>query len=294
MKRKKMPLMVKYAIAALGLTWSLSGLTAAAYPIKDLSLYEKVYLNGVLSQKPVTIIDIDKANNRVKIMGEDGFGKWVPASRVKSKVEKTKERGGQIVGTALITQCVFQYENCDSAKLGEMIYNKEYKFGDPFPAKGGGFAVKKGQRAAPVTKRPDFAPAPRPTIPTPRPAPSITSTKPTVESSLNGARSQIFIGNRCDEAVTILDLAIKTPNVTRRPTRFEKFTVQPGERRLISVNSHTEFDDATELYMVASSASHAWQSDKQTAMDGWVNRYMLMNVLPEKAGVRSTSFTCPK
>lgn len=278
---------------ALGLALCFS-FPATAYPINDLSLYEKVYLNGVLSQKPVTIIDIDKANNRVKIMGEDGFGKWVSASRVKSKFEKTAERGGQIVGTALITQCVFQYENCDSAKLGRMLYNKEYKLGDPFPAKGGGFAVKKGERTAAVSARPDFAPAPRPTLTTPRAAPTIAPAKPTGKINPTGQRSQIFVGNLCDETVTILDYALKTPYDTSRPSPFQKIVVQPGERRLISVNSRSAFDDATELYMVAGSASHSWQSQEKTTMDGWINRYMLMNVKSEKAGIRSTSFNCPK
>lgn len=291
------------ATILLGVSWFLLGLSAAAYPINDLSLYEKVYVSGVLSQKPMTILDIDKANNRVKVAGEDGFAKWVPASRIKSKFEKTAERGNQIVGTALITQCVFQYENCDSAKLGRMIYDKEYKIGDPFPAKGGGFAVKKGERAKPIEPAADFSYNPLPK-PAPKPAPQLDSKyslapiKPldVPEGELNSAngKSSIFIENRCHETVTVSDIAIKTPLVTRRPSFFEEIIIQPGERRLVSVNSHTQFHNATKLYVVAKSANFAWESVKPHTLDGRSNTFRELNPFQEKRGTRVSGLTCTK
>lgn len=85
-----------------------------------------------------------------------------------------------------------------------------------------------------------------------------------------------------------------TPTVTRRSSFFEPFTIHPGERRLVVVNTHSQFHSDTQLYLVAASVSHAWQSRRELALDGHVNRYMQMNVMPDGKGARGTTLTCPK
>mgnify|MGYP007000195743 CR=1 len=76
----------RFLFAGLSL-WLGIGLSASGYPIDDLSLYEKVYLEGMVTNSPVLIIDIDRAGNRVKVQEDDGFSKWVPAGRIMSKWE---------------------------------------------------------------------------------------------------------------------------------------------------------------------------------------------------------------
>jgi len=106
--------------------------TGLAYPIRDLSLYEKVYLEGMISNAPVVIIDIDYVGDRVKIKEKDGFSKWVNSSRIMSKMENTLDKIDKVLGMTLIAQCSFMVENCDSNRLGRMLYRNEYHLGDPW------------------------------------------------------------------------------------------------------------------------------------------------------------------
>lgn len=293
----------------LSLVSGLLGCAAWAYPIEDLSLYEKVYLDNAVINRPVLIIDIDYQGKRVKVQEEDGFSKWVSADRIMSKTENTIEVISQAMGMALIAECVYQVPDCDSNRLGQMLHYDEYRLGDPFPKKGGGTVPRNARRESsspPIGKNgvPDFMdPATfskipgeddLPSMPAPAPAPSVStpqgsSSTMTVESAIEASEIGLFAQNDCHEQIW-LDYAIKTVSFERAGA--EPISLLPGERKAITLGSYSKFHNSAELYYDASSISYVWRADADSTIGGVAKKYRKAVTTPVNASTRLFTLTC--
>ena len=281
------------------------GWNASAYPIDDLSLYEKVYLDNAVINRPVLIIDIDRAGQRVKVQEEDGFSKWVSADRIMSKTENTVEVISDVIGTALIAECVFQVPDCDSSRLGQMLYNDEYSLGDPFPKIGGGTVSRRSSSAPsspPIGKNgvPDFmdpeafskipghddrpAPAPAPVI-------STTPSATTVEDAIGQSQVGLFVQNDCHETIWV-DYAVKTVSFERAGSA--QMTILPGERKAVTLGSYTKFDRSAELFYAASSVQYVWKAESDSTIGGVSKKYRKANSTPINQSNRLFAITCNK
>jgi hypothetical protein len=298
-------------ISSLKRLFALSAVTgflsaaAWAYPIEDLSLYEKVYLDNAVINRPVLIIDIDYQGQRVKVQEEDGFSKWVSADRIMSKTENTIEVISQAMGVALIAECVYQVPDCDSNKLGQMLHYNEYRLGDPFPKKGGGTvsrsartkssSPRRGKNGVPDFMDPDaFSGIPGEEDLPPAPAPSV-STSPassstmTVEDAMSASEVGLFAQNDCHEQIW-LDYAIKTSSFERAGA--EQMTLLPGERKAITLGSYSKFHNSAELYYDASSISYVWRADADSTIGGVAKKYRKAVTTPLNASTRLFTLTC--
>lgn len=283
----------------------LLGWTAWAYPIEDLSLYEKVYLDNAVINRPVLIIDIDYQGQRVKVQEEDGFSKWVSADRILSKTENTIEVISQAMGIALIAECVYQVPDCDSNRLGQMLHSNSYRLGDPFPKKGGGTVPRKARResSSPQIGKngvPDFMdPETFSGIPgeadlDSTPAPSATtaparSSPMSVEDAITASEIGLFAQNDCHEQIW-LDYAVKTSSFERAGT--EQLSLLPGERKAITLGSYSKFHTSAELYYAASSLSYVWQAQTDSKIGGVAKKYRKAETTRLSASSRLFSLTC--
>ncbi len=269
--------------------------TASAYPIEDLSVLEKVYLEGMLGNQTVLIIDIDHAGNRVKVQRQDGFSEWVNPSRIMSKWEARIDTIEKGAGIALIAQCVYMEDNCDSNRLGRMLHNNEYRLGDPFPKKGGGFLPPKTQtRSNNPGGVPDFMNPDTfqrsPTIDDLPPPPATTPAPVTVETVLSASTVRLFIQNDCHEEVGVM-YALRTSSFERRNS-FE-MRLKSGERKAVSIGSHNEFDQSVELFFTASSLGFTWNGEQDMVIDGSTRRYRKGVLAEGPNNGRQLGLTCP-
>ena len=297
--------MLSALFVGLALVFS-TALAASAYPIRDLSLFEKVYLEGTFGNATVMIIDIDYSGNRVKVQRDDGFSEWVNPSRIMSKMENTVDQISDAIGVALIAQCSFMIDNCDSGRLGRMIHDGDYHLGDPMPKQGGGFLPKQPPTPSQNGDAPDFMnpdadwrlpedPVEIPYTPvSPPPAPAVTQPEPitskaTVESAFAAEQVRLFVQNDCHETIDVT-YALKTSGF-ERSFPFVMHLL-PGERKAIAVGSYTEFDRNAEVFFTATSASFGWNGEQDITIDRATHPYKKgkLEVMPNQE--RLLGVTC--
>ena len=308
---------------------SSASIPAAAYPIGDLSLYEKVYLENTVVNKPVLIIDIDYAGNRVKVEEDDGFAKWVSADRILSKWENSVDVMTKIGGISLIAYCVYKVPDCDSNRLGTMLHYDEYVPGAPLPKVGGGFVAffppptaagnsargngmdDVGPNGVPNYMDPEYFKTPGETgaDSSNRTAGSRTrqsydpdeaarsaaagrnsSSGTTVEDAFDSASIRIYVENDCREPI-LVHYAIQTPGFARAGD--DPLTILPGERQAATLGSYSEFDGASKFYFTARSEHFEWK-ENQTIIVGNSSRPYILGDLYRLAGnSRAVSISCP-
>ena len=303
----------RFLFAGLSL-WLGIGLSASGYPIDDLSLYEKVYLEGMVTNSPVLIIDIDRAGNRVKVQEDDGFSKWVPAGRIMSKWENRTDAMKKVGGIGLIAYCVYKVPDCDSARLGSMLHQNEYVPGAPLPKVGGGFVpfVSSPRDSDPARQAksggvPDFMnPETFERIPgaahdgasgqsASLPPSSDLAKLPdvpevgTVEAAINAGMIRFHVENGCQEAVEI-EYALQTPNF-QRASPFV-IALDPGERKGVKLGPHSEFDRASILYIHAKSQGHEWGGAELITIDGKAQKFMEPSYATLPNQIRLVRLTC--
>lgn len=299
---------VRFLLAGIGF-WFGIVLSAASYPIDDLSLYEKVYLQGMVTNSPVLIIDIDRSGNRVKVQEDDGFSRWVGADRIMSKWETRTDALKKVGGIGLIAYCVYKVPDCDSARLGNMLYNNDYIPGAPLPKVGGGyvpFAVSSAdpERAdhsqsggVPDFMNPDtFERIPNASDNTVASSNAVaevqhgTAGAPnTVEAATEAGVIRYHLENACDEAVEI-EYALKTPSFERAPPFV--IALAAGERSVVKLGSYSEFDRASILYILARSPSHQWSGNGPVTIDGKTRHFLQPTYVSFEDQNRLVRLTC--
>lgn len=81
--------------------------------IDSLSVGDGIYVQGVLSDEPSIIVDMDKANNIVKIRRlEDMSTTWVSADRVITREESQVNNAGRTAVGVGILYCMMNPEGC--------------------------------------------------------------------------------------------------------------------------------------------------------------------------------------
>lgn len=294
--------------------WLGIGVPASGYPIDDLSLYEKVYLEGMVTNSPVLIIDIDHVGNRVKVQEDDGYSKWVPSSRIMSKWENRTDAMKKVGGIGLIAYCVYKVPDCDSARLGNMLYLNEYVLGAPLPKVGGGFVpfVSSSLSSEPARQErsggvPDFMNpetferipseaqdgASRESASSP-PSSALSKSSDvtqvgTVEAATNAGMIRFHVENGCQEAVEI-EYALQTPNF-QRASPFV-IALDPGEQKGVNLGSHSEFDRASILYIHAKSQGHEWSGPELVTIDGKTQKFMVPSYATLPNRIRLIRLTC--